>query len=256
MDKYKISVITVCYNSAETIEKTILSVLSQTYPYVEYIIIDGGSTDGTVDFIKKYADRIDYWVSEPDNGIFHAMNKGIEAATGDYINFMNSGDFFVHEETLKEAVMKFDVSSEIIYGDSYSYTSDPETKTFRKASEQINKLSKDCIYRHGSSFVKTTLHKKNLFDTDKVPLIGFALDYDLIYRFYMSSCNFQYINIPIMNYAEKGISNDTALCLKYNYLITHNYKEPGLIDTLILKLKLIKSRLRIRTRLERLIRKQ
>ena len=86
----KISVVTVSYNAVETIEETILSIINQTYDKVEYIIIDGGSTDGTVDIIKKYADHLAYWVSEPDKGIYDAMNKGIDVATGDYINFMNS----------------------------------------------------------------------------------------------------------------------------------------------------------------------
>ena len=94
MDKtqLKISVVTVCYNAVDCIEETMLSVLDQTYPNIEYIVIDGGSSDGTADVIRKYADRLAYWVSEPDKGIYDAMNKGIVAATGDYINFMNAGD--------------------------------------------------------------------------------------------------------------------------------------------------------------------
>lgn len=251
----KISVVTVCYNSVDTIEETMLSVLNQTYPDVEYIIIDGGSTDGTVDIIKKYSDKLAYWTSEPDKGIYDAMNKGITVATGDYINFMNSGDFFVQENTLKEAVAKFEISSDIIYGDSYSYLSDPKIKKFRKASNRVSKLSKTCIYRHGSSFVKTELHKKNLFDIAKVPLIGFALDYNLIYKFYKSNRKFQYIDIPIMNYSEDGISNDPALCFKYNYLITHNYVEPGIWGSLCFKVCLLRNRIKIRTRLKNLVKK-
>ena len=80
-----ISVVTVSYNAVLTIEQTILSVINQTYPHIEYIIIDGGSTDGTVDIIKKYANRIAYWVSEPDKGIYDAMNKGVVVATGEWI---------------------------------------------------------------------------------------------------------------------------------------------------------------------------
>jgi glycosyltransferase involved in cell wall biosynthesis len=90
--KPKISVITICYNAVDLIEKTILSVLHQSYDNIEYIIIDGNSTDGTVDIIQKYANQLAYWISEPDGGIFDAMNKGLDHATGEWVNFMNAGD--------------------------------------------------------------------------------------------------------------------------------------------------------------------
>ena len=95
-----ISIVTVSYNAVLTIEQTILSVINQTYPNVEYIIIDGGSTDGTVDIIKKYEDKIAYWVSEPDKGIYDAMNKGVVVATGEWINFMNAGDIFTDGDVI------------------------------------------------------------------------------------------------------------------------------------------------------------
>lgn len=98
----KITIITVCFNSVDTIEETIKSVIDQTYNNIEYIIIDGGSTDGTIDIIKKYADRIAYWVSEPDKGIYDAMNKGIEAATGDYVLFLGADDTLYEKDLLNK----------------------------------------------------------------------------------------------------------------------------------------------------------
>ena len=100
-----ITVITVVYNGAKYLEETIQSVINQTYPNVEYIIIDGGSTDGTIDIIRKYEDYVDYWVSEPDKGIYDAMNKGIIVSIGEWLNFMNSGDKFYEEQLLDKIFM-------------------------------------------------------------------------------------------------------------------------------------------------------
>ena len=120
LEKPLISIVTVSYNAVATIEQTILSVINQTYSNIEYIIIDGGSTDGTLDVIKKYADKIAYWVSEPDKGIYDAMNKGIKVATGEWINFMNCGDYFVANNTLESVFGsgKIYKKAEILYGDS------------------------------------------------------------------------------------------------------------------------------------------
>jgi len=96
-----VSVITVVFNSAGLLERTLTSVLGQTYPNIEYIVIDGGSEDGTVDIIRKHEDRIAYWISEPDRGIYDAMNKGLAAATGDFLWFLNAGDLAYRAETLE-----------------------------------------------------------------------------------------------------------------------------------------------------------
>lgn len=116
----KLSVITIVYNNVKDIERTILSVLNQNYPNIEYIIIDGGSTDGTVEVIKKYEDKIDKWVSEEDRGIYDAMNKGLKLATGDYVLFMNSGDE-IYDSTTVEQVFGTAQHADIYYGETEMY---------------------------------------------------------------------------------------------------------------------------------------
>lgn len=102
----KISVITVVFNDVAHIKETMESYFSQTWEEKEYIVIDGGSTDGTADIISKYADRLAYWCSEPDGGIFDAMNKGIKYAEGDWINILNSGDLYASPHSLEQAIRR------------------------------------------------------------------------------------------------------------------------------------------------------
>ena len=99
-----VSVITVVYNNAAAIRKTVDSFFAQTWAKKEYVVIDGGSTDGTVDVIREYADRLAYWCSEPDEGLYHAMNKGIEHCKGDWIMVLNSGDLLAFPDSLERAI--------------------------------------------------------------------------------------------------------------------------------------------------------
>lgn len=112
-----VSIITVVYNGVNFIEETIQSVLTQTYKNVEYIIVDGASTDGTIDIIKKYKDKINIWISEPDKGIYDAMNKGIVFANGKWLNFLNAGDSFVDKNVLKNIFTVEISDATLIYGD-------------------------------------------------------------------------------------------------------------------------------------------
>ena len=114
-----VSVITICLNAAKTIEQTIKSVRGQTYSHIEHVIIDGGSNDGTLAIIDRYRDSVDYIVSERDHGLYHAMNKGIRAATGDILFFLNADDRFVDGEVVTDVVAAFreDNALEIVYGD-------------------------------------------------------------------------------------------------------------------------------------------
>lgn len=197
----KISVVTVCYNAVQTLEKTMLSVLNQTYPDIEYIIIDGGSTDGTVDIIKKYADRLAYWVSEPDKGIYDAMNKGIKVATGEWINFMNAGDSFYQNKTI-ELLIEFmqDKIVDIIYGDTLFLA--PSLNYIRKTLP-LDTISRCMPFGHQSTFVKTSLMKEEKFDVS----FRSSGDYNFFYKMYYQHKSFHYIPQVIAKYDNtKGVS--------------------------------------------------
>ena len=160
----KYSIITVNYNNKEGLRKTIESVIHQTFRDFEYIVIDGGSTDGSADVLKEHDAQIDYWVSEPDKAIYNAMNKGIAQAKGEYLNFMNSGDCFYDANVLKQ-VSECGYTSDLIIGRDYWY--DPNTrKDF--ATILPLKLEMFTFYKgslpHQSTFFKQVLFKKNKYD--------------------------------------------------------------------------------------------
>lgn len=204
MDKFPlITVITVSYNAVSTIEQTILSVINQTYPNIEYIIIDGGSTDGTVDVIRKYEDKVAYWVSEPDRGIYDAMNKGIAIATGEWINFMNAGDSFFSKTILEEISMRIEDASCIIYGD---FIVDTQVGLYKKKPYPLTQMKKCMVLCHQASFIKTSYHKNHLFDTSFYS----SGDYHFFYSaYYKTGCIFQYVPLTIACFDGKsGMSKD------------------------------------------------
>ncbi len=126
-----LTVITVVYNNAVDIERTLLSVINQTYAHIAYVVVDGGSTDGTVDIIRKYADHITRFVSEPDNGIYDAMNKGLALATGDYVLFMNSGDEIYAPDTVAE-VFATAPDADIYYGETEMFDTNWQSLGLRR----------------------------------------------------------------------------------------------------------------------------
>lgn len=165
----KISVVTVVYNSVHNVEETLLNVIGQTWGNLEYIVIDGGSTDGTVDVIKKYADRITFWISEKDKGIFDAMNKSLQYVTGEYVLFMNAGDTFVSNRTVEKVFSQDIGDADLIYGDAY--TRNNLGYKFSKANSiyDQNPTKRDMIFKsqgfsHQSLFTKTGMLKKVKFD--------------------------------------------------------------------------------------------
>lgn len=118
MNLPKVSVITVVYNAVDLLERTILNIRSQTYPNIEFIVIDGGSTDGTLEIIKKYEDLIDHWKSEADKGLYDAMNKGLQASSGDFVWFINAGDLIYSENTTAMIFEGAEFIDDIYYGDT------------------------------------------------------------------------------------------------------------------------------------------
>lgn len=194
-----ISVITVVYNGAKYLEETILSILNQSYPNIEYIIIDGGSTDGTLDIIKKYENYIDYWISEPDNGIYDAMNKGIKHVTGKWILFIGSDDTLFSNETIKHVSKYLNSSNTIYYGDVLMK---PVNKRYCGEINKRSILKKNIC--HQSIFYPIFVLKKYAYNT-KYCIYG---DYDLNLKCYADkSIRFHYIPIIIANFNINGISN-------------------------------------------------
>ena len=134
----KISIITATYNSAATVRHTIESVLNQTYPDIEYIIIDGASKDDTLDIVNEYSDRIATVISERDKGIYDAMNKGVAAATGDVIGILNSDDFFTDDRVIQRVVDAFDTQElDAVYGDIHYVNDDDLSKCVRYYSSKV-----------------------------------------------------------------------------------------------------------------------
>lgn len=160
----KISVITICYNNLVGLRRTFESVNNQTYRHeIEYIIIDGGSKDGSFEFLKEHNEEIDYWVSEPDNGIYNAMNKGVKVATGEYCIFMNSGDLFASLDVVEKSLPYLD-GTDFVYSDMILYYPESNKKQLSVMPEKIT--GTHCTtytLPHQSTFIRTYIQKRNLY---------------------------------------------------------------------------------------------
>lgn len=203
----KLSIITINLNNLPGLQKTVESVLSQTWREFEYIIIDGGSTDGSADYISGISNDLTYWISEKDTGVYHAMNKGIEKSTGEYLLFLNSGDYLVDSNILKKVQPEL-TGEGIIFGDLVSY--DPENKSvFEKFPDHLDPVY---VYEHSlphpASFIK-----KELFGA-----IGKYNEQDKItsdWQFFMRAlfelkADYKHIPLGITVYDRNGLSNLAA----------------------------------------------
>jgi glycosyltransferase involved in cell wall biosynthesis len=158
----RLSIITVNYNNKTGLQRTIDSVLCQTWNDYEWIIIDGGSTDGSRELIEHNQQHFTYWCCEPDNGVYHAMNKGIAKANGEYLNFMNSGDFFYDNEVLHK-VFGFNPNGDVIYGDWYDYSDGKSYYHKAPADVTLDYFYSENIC-HQAMFIKACLLKEEGYD--------------------------------------------------------------------------------------------
>lgn len=178
----KLTIITPSYNQANFLERTILSVLNQNYPNLEYMIVDGGSTDHSVEVIKKYEKYLSWWVSEKDNGQVHAINKALERATGDYIGFQNSDDVYFPGTFTRFGKAAQKQADDIIYGDLYMITPDDEvTEILKTTSYDFDCQILEGMQIHNQSlfFKRELVDKYGKFDES----YRFAFDYEFITRY-------------------------------------------------------------------------
>lgn len=195
----KYSIITVNYNNKIGLERTIKSVLCQTCKDYEYIIIDGGSTDGSAELIQQYAGHLTFWVSEADKGIYNAMNKGIAHANGNYLNFMNSGDCFYDENVLQN--LKGHLDSDIVEGQvfdqsthrfSYKSTSDPTMMFFYRAG-----------FGHQACFIRRELLEKTPYDEQ----LRLAADWKFfVTKVIFDNCSYHFVQVPVVTFEGNGAS--------------------------------------------------
>jgi glycosyltransferase involved in cell wall biosynthesis len=234
----KISIITVCYNSAATLEKTILSVSGQSYDTIEYIIVDGNSKDNTVDIIKKHQDKISKWISEPDKGLYDAMNKGVALATGDLIGILNSDDTFYSSTVLGE-VANFHANNKIDASVGNIVQHNESGKIIRLYSSKnwsTQKLTIGFMPPHPSIFFK-----KQLFEKYGDYELGFKIgaDYELITRFFLKNrISWKYSGIISTAMLVGGLSSSGSS--SYN-LITKEIQKALLMNGIVaspLKIKM------------------
>ena len=204
----KISIITTTYNSEATIRDTLESVNAQTYPHIEHIIVDGNSKDNTLEIVKKYGKRVSILISEPDNGIYDAMNKGIKAATGDVIGILNSDDFFTSNDVISAVVSTFKNNDiDAVFGDIHYVKPDNLNKCVRyysSAAFNPSLFKFGIMPAHPSFYVKRSCYEKyGLYSLD----YKIASDFDLLIRFlYTHKIKYRYLKKDFVTMRTGGAS--------------------------------------------------
>lgn len=219
----QLSIITINYNDQKGLEDTFKSVFAQTHQQFEYVVIDGGSTDGSKELIEQHADKIDYWVSEKDTGIFNAMNKGIKTAKGAYLLFLNSGDTFYNHEVLQQAVQQISNEHQIYYGDVQRVFNDGTTTIKTYPKELKFSFFVDSAIAHQSAIVKRTLFEKVGYFNENYKVFA---DWEF---FVCAICKYdvpyKHLGLIVANYDMSGISSDTSTQKKYSLERENTFKK-------------------------------
>lgn len=213
----KVSVITVCKNSESTIEKAANSLISQTYENREYIVIDGGSTDGTLEIIRKHEDKVDVLVSEPDSGIYNAMNKGIERSSGDVLFFLNSDDYFHDDQVLSDIIDEFrkDSKIKVVYGNAVMFDGGSE-KLMRHDNVTKKYFYKNTIC-HQAVFARKEVYETVGNFSEKYKIHA---DTDWLMRAYFipgNAAGFKYVDRNVCFFSAGGICSNPVYAEKYRY---------------------------------------
>ncbi len=201
----KLSIVTINYNNLVGLKKTIDSVVAQTLRDYEWIVIDGGSTDGSKELIEQYQSHFAYWCSEPDKGIYNAINKGISHAHGDFVQFLNSGDWLFEDTTLEKVFSQIDNKNDIYYGDMVQVND----------GEKLNPLSYPdelgfFFFPYNNICHQATFYRRSLFDNNPYDESFFIVsDWAMNIKLLLEGCTFKHLNQNIVYYDNCGRSSET-----------------------------------------------
>jgi len=243
----KVSIITVAYNCAPLIERTLASVAGQTYPNIEYIVVDGASTDGTTDVIKAFRAHIDHFVSEPDRGIYDAMNKGLRLATGDYVWFVNAGDTIHRPDTLEQIMARADANTDVLYGevlltdDSGHIIGSRSDRTTQKTPHNLTwkSLKYGMVVSHQAFIARRAIAPPYMEG-------NLAADIDWVIRILKRARRTHFVPVPFALYLMGGTSKKRhlqSLKDRYKVLRTHYGTVPNLIHHLYITLRAVRAHL-------------
>ena len=242
----KVTIITVCYNSAKTLEQTIQSVIGQDYPDIEYIVIDGASKDGTQDIINRYQSSINKTISEPDSGMYDAMNKGIRMATGDVIGILNSDDVYMHSHVISDLIKKMqNAKADVVFADLILVDEDQPERILRyydSGQFEPSRFRYGWMPAHPTVFVKRAIYDAvGKFATD----YQIAADYEMLIRILaVHKASYSYLPRPVVRMRSGGAS---TAGLSRNWIlnteIVRACKENGIYSNMLMLLLKIPSKL-------------